>query len=106
MKLTTGTILPNFDAKATPIVPTNTRFAENPIPASFNGEPNKGAGTIDTNDAADGAANPKLYRVSTGHGGVFCEGCHGATHAEFDTDAADSHLHSAPPGNLRGLCRS
>ena len=25
--------------------------------------------------------------MSTGHGGVFCEGCHGATHAEFDTDA-------------------
>ena len=63
-------------------MPTNTRFAENPIPASFNGTPNPGAGTSST-----GAANPKLYRVSTGHGGVFCEGCHGATHAEFDTDA-------------------
>ena len=25
----------------------------------------------------------KLYRVSTGHGGVMCEGCHGATHAEW-----------------------
>ena len=70
------------DSKATPIVPANTRFAENPIPASFNGTPNKGAGTSST-----GAKNPKLYRVSTGHGGVFCEGCHGATHAEFDSDA-------------------
>ncbi len=66
---------------AKPIVPTNTRFAENPIPASFNGTPNNGAGISST-----GAANPKLYRVSTGHGGVFCEGCHGATHAEFDSD--------------------
>jgi hypothetical protein len=66
------------DAKATPIVPVNTRFAENPIPASFNGFINPGAGTLGT-----GAANPKLYRVSTGHGGVFCEGCHGATHAEW-----------------------
>ena len=75
------------DARATPIVPTNTRFAENSIPASFNGFANPGAGTINTNDAADGAANPKLYRVSTGHGGIFCEGCHGATHAEFDSDA-------------------
>jgi hypothetical protein len=74
------------DAKATPIVPTNTRFAENPIPASFNGFANPGAGTVSTNDAANGAANPKLYRVSTGHGGVFCEGCHGATHAEFDIE--------------------
>jgi hypothetical protein len=70
------------DATAKPIVPTNTRFAENPIPTHFNGTPNPGAGTSST-----GADNPKLYRVSTGHGGVFCEGCHGATHAEFDSDA-------------------
>ncbi len=70
------------DAMAKPIVPSNKRFAENAIPASFNGAPNPGAGTSST-----GAANPKLYRVSTGHGGVFCEGCHGATHAEFDSDA-------------------
>jgi PKD repeat protein len=59
------------DAKATPIVPTNKRFAEPAVPASFNGFDNPGAG------------NPRLYRVSTGHGGVFCEGCHGATHAEW-----------------------
>jgi len=48
--------------KATPIVPTNKRFAEN---------------TVATGPAA---GNPMLYRESTGHGGVFCEGCHGATH--------------------------
>ncbi len=59
------------DTKATPIVPSNKRFAEPAVPASFNGFANPGAG------------NPKLYRVSTGHGGVFCEGCHGATHAEW-----------------------
>jgi len=59
------------DAKATPIVPSNKRFAEPVVPASFNGTPNNGAG------------NPQLYRVSTGHGGVMCEGCHGATHAEW-----------------------
>ncbi len=59
------------DAKATPIVPSNNRFAENIVPAEFNGTPNPGAG------------NPQLYRVSTGHGGVMCEGCHGATHAEW-----------------------
>ncbi len=47
------------DNKATPIVPTNKRFAENTV-ASTN--------------------NPMLYRVSKGHGGVFCEACHGATH--------------------------
>jgi hypothetical protein len=59
------------DAKATPIVPTNKRFAEPAVPASFNDFANPGAG------------NPRLYRVSTGHGGVMCEGCHGATHAEW-----------------------
>jgi len=59
------------DAKATPIVPTNKRFAEPAVPATFNGFTNPGAG------------NPQLYRVSTGHGGVMCEGCHGATHAEW-----------------------
>jgi hypothetical protein len=64
----------NGDGKATPIVPTNKRFAEPAVPASFNGFDNPGAG------------NPQLYRVSTGHGGVMCEGCHGATHAEFDID--------------------
>ncbi len=59
------------DTKATPIVPTNKRFAEPAVPTSFGTFNNPGAG------------NPKLYRVSTGHGGVMCEGCHGATHAEF-----------------------
>jgi hypothetical protein len=59
------------DAKATPIVPTNKRFAEPAVPAFYNGFANPGAG------------NPRLYRVSTGHGGVMCEGCHGATHAEW-----------------------
>jgi hypothetical protein len=51
------------DPKATPIVPTNKRFAENTIPG---GDP--------------GAGNPMLYRVSKGHEGVFCEACRGATH--------------------------
>jgi len=68
------------DTKATPIVPANTRFAENPIPQSFNGFNNPGFATI---PGSGGARNPKLYRVSTGHEGVMCEGCHGATHAEW-----------------------
>jgi len=29
------------------------------------------------------AENQKLYRLSKGHGGVFCQGCHGGTHAEW-----------------------
>ncbi|MEN8712598.1 MAG: hypothetical protein ABF326_10420, partial [Arenicellales bacterium] len=64
------------DAKATPIVPTNKRFAEPAVPASF---ANANGTTFDN----PGAGNPQLYRVSTGHGGVMCEGCHGATHAEW-----------------------
>ena len=56
------------DIKATPIVPTNKAFAENTVAQGL---------------PADG--NPKLYRVSTGHGGVMCEGCHGSTHAEWPT---------------------
>ncbi|MEN8179618.1 MAG: cytochrome C [Pseudomonadota bacterium] len=59
------------DTKATPIVPTNKRFAENVIEAD--------------NPAVSGPddpriGNPMLYRVSTGHEGVFCEACHGSTH--------------------------
>jgi hypothetical protein len=67
------------DAKATPIVPANKRFAEPEVPASFNGFNNPGAG------------NPQLYRVSTGHGGVMCEGCHGATHAEWPNANANAN---------------
>jgi hypothetical protein len=67
------------DAKATPIVPDNKRFAEPVVPASFNGFPNPGAG------------NPKLYRVSSGHEGVMCEGCHGATHAEWPNGNPDAN---------------
>ena len=54
------------DPKATPILPTNMRFAEPRV----------------TSGTAKG--NPQLFRLSTDtHGGVFCEGCHGATHAEW-----------------------
>ena len=71
------------DPKATPIVPTNKRFAEPVVPATSaaTGKPNPGAG------------NPQLFRVSTGHSGVMCEGCHGPTHAEWpvaDNNANDN----------------
>ncbi len=59
------------DPKATPIVPDNKRFAENVIEAD-------NPAVTDSNDPRIG--NPMLYRVSTGHEGVFCEACHGATH--------------------------
>jgi hypothetical protein len=52
------------DAAATPIVAANRRFAEN-------------------NDAATG--NHILYRLSKedNHAGLFCQSCHGSTHAEW-----------------------
>ena len=77
------------DAKATPIVPTNKRFAEPAVPASFNGFANPGAG------------NPQLYRVSTGHGGVMCEGCHGATHAEWPNGNPNAN-DNVTAGQLQG----
>ena len=58
------------DAQAKPIVPTNKRFAENVVSSA-------------ENPAA--AGNPKLFRVSTGHGGLSCEACHGSTHAEWSS---------------------
>ncbi|MEA2080665.1 MAG: hypothetical protein U9P00_12550 [Pseudomonadota bacterium] len=67
------------DTKATPIVPDNRRFAENTVPATFDGMPNPGAG------------NPMLYRVSKGHEGVFCEACHGATHGIWPNGNPDAN---------------
>lgn len=70
----------NGDPKATPIVPTNKRFAENVITAD---NPAVVASAMEANtDPADDPRvdNPMLYRVSTGHEGIFCEACHGATH--------------------------
>jgi hypothetical protein len=62
------------DAKATPILPANMRFAE----------PRVATGAA--------AGNPQLYRLSTdSHGGVFCEGCHGPTHAEYPVFNAASN---------------
>jgi hypothetical protein len=59
------------DTKATPIVPTNKRFAENVIEAD-------NPAVAGPDDPRIG--NPMLYRVSTGHEGIFCEACHGSTH--------------------------
>ena len=58
------------DPKAAPIVPANKRFAEN---------------VVTTAENAAAAGNPKLYRVSTGHGGMSCQSCHGSTHAEWSS---------------------
>lgn len=61
------------DASAKPIVAADRRFAENDYVVA--GQPTK----------------QMLYRVSQGHGGVFCQGCHGATHAEFANANANAN---------------
>jgi hypothetical protein len=53
----------NGDAAATPIRAPDSRFAENRM------------------QNAQGKTVDLLYRLSTGHGGVMCEACHGSTHA-------------------------
>jgi len=40
-----------------------------------------------------------LYRFSEGHGGLQCEGCHGSTHAIFDTSIVNDNVMST---NLQG----
>jgi hypothetical protein len=64
------------DAGATPIKASNRRFAE----------------TQETDSA--GNSKDHLYRLSKGHGGVMCEGCHGSTHAIWPNprDAANDNL--------------
>ena len=54
---------------ATPILATNTRFAENP---------------------------DKLYRFSAGHGGVACSACHGSPHAEWPARDPSSNDNLTP----------
>jgi hypothetical protein len=55
------------------------RLMVNPIFATTNGEFVAGFG---------------LYRFSRGHGGLYCESCHGSTHAEFPSSHASDNLAS------------
>ena len=62
--------------------------------------------TVRTTTDATFATNPNtpssglsLYRFSTGHGGLQCEACHGSTHAEYTTGAANDNVQST---NLQG----
>ena len=77
------------DAKATPIVLVNKAFAENVVTADdMPGDP-------------EAIGNPKLYRVSNGHGGLFCESCHGSTHAEWPTANPNAN-DNIPSSQLQG----
>ncbi|HSB81004.1 MAG TPA: cytochrome C [Candidatus Methylomirabilis sp.] len=67
------------DPDAKPIIATNRRFAENVI----NGR-------------------QVLYRLSKGHGGVFCEACHGSTHAEWPNPVPAAN-DNVTPTQLQGF---
>ncbi len=41
-----------------------------------------------------GAEAGKLYRQSRGHGGIYCEACHGSTHAEYPSTLAADNMQS------------
>lgn len=72
------------DNRAKPILPANLRFAEPRV----------------TTGPATG--NPQLFRFSVdGHGGVFCEGCHGSTHAEWPVAGANAN-DNVTAGQLQG----
>ena len=86
----TGDVLNNFDGQlirrtayidspdvATPIVPTNKRFAEEPAGPGYPGQ-----------------YGFKLYRNSLGHknGDIACESCHGSPHAEWPTREGSDNL--------------
>lgn len=45
------------------------------------------------------AAGLSLYRFSRGHGGLYCEACHGSTHAEFASTEPNDNVESL---NLQG----
>ncbi len=45
------------------------------------------------------SAGKSLYRFSTGHGGVYCSGCHGSQHAEYPSLQANDNVSSI---NLQG----
>lgn len=72
-----------FDSPGHMRVPASTTFATNP----------------DTP-----AAGLSLYRFSRGHGGLYCEACHGSTHAEFpsshDNDNVTTVQHQGHVGML------
>lgn len=65
--------LTGVNANGTAIVPTDHTFATN---------------------ANTPVAGLNLYRFSKGHGGLQCEACHGATHAEYPSIHADDNTQS------------
>ena len=51
------------------------------------------------------AAGFSLFRFSKGHGGLQCEACHGATHAEYPSSHANDNLQSIALQGYAGTIR-
>ena len=51
------------------------------------------------------AAGFSLYRFSKGHGGLQCEACHGATHAEYPSSHANDNVQSIALQGYAGTIR-
>jgi uncharacterized protein (DUF2141 family) len=47
----------------------------------------------------------KLFKDSQGHGGVFCEACHGSTHGLFPTRNANDNVQSVELQGMPGIIR-
>lgn len=73
-----------LDAAGNLVVPTDTRFATN---------------------ANAPVAGSNLFRFSKGHGGMQCEACHGATHAEYPSSHANDNLQSIALQGYAGTVR-
>ena len=72
------------DAAGNLVVPADTRFATN---------------------ANTPAAGFNLFRFSKGHGGVRCEACHGATHAEYPSSHDNDNVQSIALQGYAGTVR-
>ena len=49
------------------------------------------------------AENENLYRLSKGHGGVMCEGCHGSTHAIWPVSPSDNNSATLANDNVAAV---
>ena len=47
--------------------------------------------------------NTSLFRFSRGHGGLYCEACHGSTHAEFPTAFTNDNITSIQHQGHEGM---
>jgi hypothetical protein len=73
-----------LDAAGKLVVPTDTRFATN---------------------ADVPVAGTNLFRFSKGHGGMQCEACHGATHAEYPSSHDNDNIQSVALQGYAGTVR-